>query len=160
MRYVILYSMLSPCNLIQWAQWLCHYGKHLEKSWHNMPEVILELPWYQISSTSMPTSVIREKRYTRNRESLKFLRSWQGFPWYCFFSSIHRWNINSSGICYMFISCVRLFCHYKSMIPTSLSCRWSRLCFYVRGVAIKKPDSCSNPLLKKNQTIEMLSPSM
>ena len=31
---------------------------------------------------------------------------------------------------------------------------------YTRGVAIKKPDSCSNPLLKKNQTIEMLSPSM
>jgi len=30
----------------------------------------------------------------------------------------------------------------------------------IRGVAIKKPDSCSNPLLKKNQTIEMLSPSM
>jgi len=31
----------------------------------------------------------------------------------------------------------------------------------VRGVAIKKPDSCSNPLLKKkNQSIEMLSPSM
>ena len=33
-------------------------------------------------------------------------------------------------------------------------------CIYVRGVAIKKPDSCSNPLLEKNQTIEMLSPSM
>jgi len=31
---------------------------------------------------------------------------------------------------------------------------------YIQGVAIKKPDSCSNPLLKKNQTIEMLSPSM
>ena len=30
----------------------------------------------------------------------------------------------------------------------------------MQGVAIKKPDSCSNPLLKKNQTIEMLSPSM
>jgi len=30
----------------------------------------------------------------------------------------------------------------------------------IRGVAIKKPDSCSNPLLKKNQTIEKLSPSM
>jgi len=30
----------------------------------------------------------------------------------------------------------------------------------IRGVAIKKPDSCSKPLLKKNQTIEMLSPSM
>jgi len=30
----------------------------------------------------------------------------------------------------------------------------------IRGVAIKKPDSCSNTLLKKNQTIEMLSPSM
>jgi hypothetical protein len=28
------------------------------------------------------------------------------------------------------------------------------------GAAIKKPDSCSNPLLKKNQTIKMLSPSM
>jgi len=31
---------------------------------------------------------------------------------------------------------------------------------FVRGVAIKKPDSCSDPLLKKNQTVEMLSPSM
>ena len=31
---------------------------------------------------------------------------------------------------------------------------------WLQGVAIKKPDSCSNPLLKKNQTIEMLSPSM
>ena len=30
----------------------------------------------------------------------------------------------------------------------------------IQGVAIKKTDSCSNPLLKKNQTIEMLSPSM
>ena len=30
----------------------------------------------------------------------------------------------------------------------------------IRGVAIKKPNSCSNPLLKKNQTIKMLSPSM
>ena len=30
----------------------------------------------------------------------------------------------------------------------------------IQGVAIKKPDSCSNPLLKKNQTIEVLSPSV
>jgi len=30
----------------------------------------------------------------------------------------------------------------------------------LQGVAIKKPDSCSKRLLKKNQTIEMLSPSM
>ena len=25
---------------------------------------------------------------------------------------------------------------------------------YIQGVAIKKPDSCSNPLLKKNQTMK------
>ena len=36
----------------------------------------------------------------------------------------------------------------------------SDMVLYVRGVAIRKPDSCSNPLLKKNQTIQMLSPSM
>jgi hypothetical protein len=131
MRYVILYSMLSPCNLIHWAQLLCHYGKHLDKSWHKMPQVILELPWYQISSTSMPTSVIREKD-TQGTESL--WNFWGPDKDFHDTASFHQ-STDETQILKESVTCSHLVSDCSVTIKAWflhlwLSCRWSWLCFY------------------------------